>query len=330
MELLISCFWSKIRASSSRLYLKSPRRQHLTDTQLFHSMKSTHVFQSFWYGAALSPYEWLCLCSFVKRGIEFHLYSYDDDLVVPEGVLLKDAREIYPEDAVFFYQKGPGKGSVAAFANMFRYKLLYDRGGWWVDTDVLYTGESLPPESTYYGLERGSIVNCAIMRFEPGDLIMQKCMKRSENMGGNVFWGSGGPHLLTEVIKELGEMEKAAPPEYAYPIPWREVSAFYNPEQTAGINKQIQSRSIPFMHIWNEVLSRIGIQKNIAPPKGSYLAETATDLDYQWPCPDVSYRRKTIRRLSLNYEAFRELKHLKADNNSVRKTYASFRRMLGF
>ena len=31
----------------------------------------------------------------------------------------------------------PDSGSLAAFSNLFRYKLLLERGGWWVDTDVI-------------------------------------------------------------------------------------------------------------------------------------------------------------------------------------------------
>src|SRR5206468_3047474 len=29
-----------------------------------------------------------------------------------------------------------GKGSLAAFSDLFRYRLLLDQGGWWVDADV--------------------------------------------------------------------------------------------------------------------------------------------------------------------------------------------------
>jgi len=63
-----------------------------------------NVFKSFWYGYSLSPLEWLCLKSFTERGLEFHLYVYDDTLKVPEGVVLRDATSLYNEDGVFFYE----------------------------------------------------------------------------------------------------------------------------------------------------------------------------------------------------------------------------------
>jgi hypothetical protein len=42
---------------------------------------------------------------------------------------VRDAAEILGPEAFFVYEEGPGKGSPAAFANQFRYKLLADRGG---------------------------------------------------------------------------------------------------------------------------------------------------------------------------------------------------------
>lgn len=33
--------------------------------------------------------------------------------------------------------RGIRQGSYSAFSNQFRYTLLYDKGGWWVDTDVV-------------------------------------------------------------------------------------------------------------------------------------------------------------------------------------------------
>src|SRR4051794_2405253 len=94
-----------------------------------------HLFQSFWWGP-LSPYERLCLNSFIDRGHTFDLYTYDPNLAVPAGVQLLDAAAILDQSEFFVYDNEPGRGSPSAFANLFRYKLLRDKGGWWVDTDV--------------------------------------------------------------------------------------------------------------------------------------------------------------------------------------------------
>src|SRR5690242_7467336 len=116
-------------------------------------MSGGALIQSFWHGANLPRHCTLCLKSFVDLGHQFHLYTYDDGVAVPEGITLRDAREVLPESSVFFYQIGDGVGSVAGFSNRFRYKLLLEQGGWWVDTDVLCLSSTLPAQDIVFGEE---------------------------------------------------------------------------------------------------------------------------------------------------------------------------------
>ena len=67
--------------------------------------------------------------SFINHGHSFDLYTYDLKMTVPGGVRLKDASQILKKRDYFTYKTGPGKGSPSAFSNLFRYKLLYERGG---------------------------------------------------------------------------------------------------------------------------------------------------------------------------------------------------------
>lgn len=53
--------------------------------------KSLHTFQTFWWGARLSPYEMVCLKSFVDDGHSVDLYTFDASLEVPNGVIVRDA-----------------------------------------------------------------------------------------------------------------------------------------------------------------------------------------------------------------------------------------------
>src|SRR4051812_10885773 len=91
------------------------------------------VINGLWIGQ-LSPLEQLCIRSFIVQGHPYHLYTYDALDNVPAGVTLQDAGQILPKSLIFRNQLGKGKGSVAAFSDLFRYKLLLERGGWWVDT----------------------------------------------------------------------------------------------------------------------------------------------------------------------------------------------------
>src|SRR4030095_6670627 len=93
--------------------------------------------QSLWVGTHLPSLHFLGIRSFLEHGHEFHLYAYDTIDGVPEGTTLCDASSILPRDSIFCYQNGFGKGSYSAFSNLFRYALLFAKGGWWVDTDVV-------------------------------------------------------------------------------------------------------------------------------------------------------------------------------------------------
>ena len=91
-----------------------------------------------WIGERLSLMEQLTLRSFVACGHRFVLWLYgrlEED--VPPGVEVRDACTIIPRQRVFSYKAGIRPGSYAGFSDLFRYKLLYDCGGWWSDLDVV-------------------------------------------------------------------------------------------------------------------------------------------------------------------------------------------------
>lgn len=101
------------------------------------------IVHGMWIGNTLGSIELLTLKSFVRAGHEFHLWVYSPLTTdVPAGVVIEDAHTIIPKDQVFQYPEDAhmdmefGKGSYAGFSDLFRYKLLYEHGGWWTDMDV--------------------------------------------------------------------------------------------------------------------------------------------------------------------------------------------------
>lgn len=104
-------------------------------------MTDNNIISGLWIGDELSVIELLTVNSFIRRGHAFHLWTYGPlKNTLPPQVVIRDANEILPESSVFRYthanQFGHGKGSVSGFSDIFRYKLLYEKGGWWVDMDV--------------------------------------------------------------------------------------------------------------------------------------------------------------------------------------------------
>jgi hypothetical protein len=128
---------------------------------------------SFWHGPSLPPNSWLCLKSFIDRGIAVFLYCYEP-VEVPPGVELRDASQILPSSRLFAYRTGPGLGSVAGFSDLFRYKQLLERGGWWIDTDVLCLQPTLPSQEVVFGWETEHVLGTAVLKFPRGHRLVEK------------------------------------------------------------------------------------------------------------------------------------------------------------
>lgn len=103
-------------------------------------MENSNDIHTLWIGEHLSAMELLTLKSFLFHGFKVNLWTYADIVNIPAGVQLKNATEILPETSIFSYNKpnkfGHGKGSFSGFSDVFRYKLLYEKGGIWIDMDI--------------------------------------------------------------------------------------------------------------------------------------------------------------------------------------------------
>lgn len=234
-----------------------------------------HTFQTFWHGGSLTPYEQLCFRSFVDHGHAVHVYSYDPDLLVPDGVEVHDAGAILPAGSVFVYEHdGFGKGSVSAFSNLFRYKLLRDRGGWWIDTDVVCLTDTIGiEEEQYFAMQDDSLAAPGTMRFPAGSAVPTLCFERASALGRSVKWGDGGPRAFTAVLEEAGLLSAAAAPSGCYPVHFSEALDLLRPARAAAIDERLHAAM--FLHLWNSTLVHAGVDKWLLPPTGSALRAIA-------------------------------------------------------
>jgi hypothetical protein len=244
-------------------------------------------FQSFWFGENLSPYEILCLKSFIDRGHAFKLYTYGH-LVVPAGVQLVDAGEVLPKDSVFFYQHWPESGSVAAFANRFRYALLAKFGGWWVDMDMVCLSDDFESFETFFALEEPGKINNAMLRFPSQHVAMLTCLEQATLLGQNIGWGMTGPQLITKVLSELNLSDSAQPPHSCYPIKWTKYLDLFDPKMRTLVEQRTEL-SIG-VHLWNEMIRRTGVNKFKAPPTGSFLDSLFERLGVTFPAGRYQFR----------------------------------------
>ncbi len=228
-----------------------------------------HTFQSFWIGDRLSPYEALCMRSFLDHGHAFALYAYSDRLEVPRGVELRDASAILPKDQCFAYSTGFGSGSFSACSNLFRYLPLHRFGGWWVDTDVVCLTGRIPFYYSFFAHEDADFINGAVLYFEPGDRLIEECLRDALELGRDVTWGQIGPRLITRKVHALNRGWEAQASATCYPVHWSAALDLVDPRKTAEIAASTSDSML--LHLWNEIFRQAGLSKKCLPPSGSYL-----------------------------------------------------------
>lgn len=210
-------------------------------------------FHSLWIGKKLGETELLTLASFAEHGHEINLWLYDDVKNIPAEANIKDANEIIPQSQIFQYSENGkidwGKGSFAGFSDIFRYKLLFEKGGWWVDMDVTCL-KQIQTDDEYFFRNHwlfpvvGNVIKCPA-----GSELMRSCYQRAveEVNEHNTDWHKPIKILNEEIEKsglmkyrKLGlfnlDMQHTIEPylekNYSFPIDWLGVHWI----NSAGIN----------------------------------------------------------------------------------------------
>jgi hypothetical protein len=249
--------------------------------------------------------ELLTIRSFIRNGHEFQLWAYDPKISpLPEKVVVRDASSVLPASRIFRYkntdQFGHGKGSLGGFSDIFRYKLLYEQGGWWMDMDVTCLKPFDFKDPYVFRTHHDMPVVGNIMKCPRGSELMGYCYERAsvEVDENNRDW-----HLPIQILND--GIEKFSLSHYIRPIT--------NPESWYENRRMIVSPvEIPdswyAIHWINEEWRRNKINKNYSRPGSAYRdLLIANGL----PVDDLSYWQRvlTAYRLSLPHSA---LSHWKA------------------
>jgi GR25 family glycosyltransferase involved in LPS biosynthesis len=239
------------------------------------------IVQSLWIGENLSLMEELCIKSFISNGHEFHLYTYDKINNIPNGCIIKDGNEILPKTDIFYYKKsstldGKSDMSVSAFSNLFRYKLLYEKGGYWVDMDMIclkylnfkndyvFSSEEdkyiiksnklyLNPHRNRQMINAG-IIKCPV-KSDFANYCYNKCLKKKQDK--TLKWGSIGPRIVKLGVIKFKLKKYVKPYFYFCPINYRDVVDI-NLSNKIKIDSQWYC-----VHLWNECWKRNNMNKNI-------------------------------------------------------------------
>lgn len=216
------------------------------------------AMQSLWIGSELSPMESLCINSFLKNGHPFHLYIYDEVSGIPAGTTIFDASTVVSRDRIFKYKDN---GSYAGFSNLFRYRLLLEKGGYWVDTDVVCLKPFEHPDTVFAterikGQKTIKAANC-VMRAPAGAELVQFCFQVADKADPDkLTWGVTGPELLTFAVEKFKAYADLAPPHVFCPVNYWDWRLYI--DESAPTDLLAQSDAA---HLWHEMWRRDNLSK---------------------------------------------------------------------
>ncbi|MDB5693118.1 MAG: hypothetical protein JWO81_2181 [Alphaproteobacteria bacterium] len=240
-----------------------------------------------WIGPALGAVERACMRSVLRQGHELSLYCYAPPAGVPKGIVLRDAAELVPEGEIIHHRGG----SVALFANLFRYALQRAGRGIWLDCDTYLLAPIRLTDEHLFGEEAPGRINTAVLRLPPDSPMLPPLIALFEEKTvppwlppgarlaaawrlawtgrsglSHMPWGVAGPLAMTAIARQYGFSERAQPPEIFYPMPWENAGWIRDPEQ---LLHDVTTPQTIGVHLWNE---RIKGFKNAPAPPGSFLA----------------------------------------------------------
>ena len=244
---------------------------------------------SLWVGNRLGYIEQLCLFSATAVGHPFTLYSYKPDILrgVPDGVELRDAREVMSESKFIDYSSSR---SLTLLTDFFRYDLLTKDLGYWVDMDFCFLRPLEFKQPYVFGWEDENTINNAILRipaqsemahdlcdlpktnrcppwFGPKRTLLYYWARLTKGDIGvlDLPWGTFGPGMVTYLAKKHGVAEQAQPRWVFYPVKYQDAKALFGPADI--IEKMITPKSRA-LHMYR---ARLFDFVDKPPPRGSYL-----------------------------------------------------------
>lgn len=228
-----------------------------------------------WVGETLPLLAQLCIKSFLDHGHEFQLFTYRPYDNIPSGTTVRDAREILPEEAVFYHENG----SLAPFADWFRNEFLVREGGYWTDLDVACLSDDFPDADTWFCTQEKGLVAVGVIAFPPHHPLMEVLRSLAEDPTAaapwdsaeeilakknlakqmpdvaerrrKAPWGHCGPEGFTRVLKHFDMLAQAATPSHLYPLHYTVWRKCYNGD--CNLNSP-ELRNAWAIHLWGEML----------------------------------------------------------------------------
>ncbi|HUH75690.1 MAG TPA: glycosyltransferase [Chitinophagales bacterium] len=270
-------------------------------------MESKNIVHGLWISGNLSSLELLTIHSFLEHGYQFYFWTYENTLQnLPPGVIIKDAGEIIKEEEVFQYsyenQFGHGKGSYAGFSDIFRYKLLYEYGGWWTDMDITCL-KRLPSTENYFFRQNKKSAVGNLMHCPKHSEVMLWCYEHAKLKinAQNTNWS-----LPIQILND--GIEKFELKDY--------VEKISNNDSWLEVSSLLRDNKIPdhyyCIHWMNEEFRRLDISKERFPEKSNLYQLLERYNLKRFPIQSITERIRFSITTSASYYLLINLKHLPA------------------
>ena len=156
-------------------------------------------FVTLWIGERLGAVERACLKSMVRHGRGVKLFCYAEPANVPDGVTLRDASSIIALDRL----KSKCGDRSDLYSDWFRYLLLRNDEGTWLDTDVYVLKEIDEGRPYLFGKQQfPDSINGAVLRLPAQSPILSQLIDQFDNITQAVQTGQ----LLTAICMFLSRL----------------------------------------------------------------------------------------------------------------------------
>lgn len=227
-------------------------------------MKENKIIRSFWNGGPLSNLEKLSIYSFIKNGHEVEVFVYDQLIQLPIEVKKRDAREILSCDNLFI----DSRGTYSSFSDWFRFKMLFELGGWWTDLDSICLRPFNIVDKYCFsseGDEQNYLVNCGNIKAPKGASFLAESLYEIGKLirKKDYTWGKYGINLMRQVLLNYEYQPYLYPPSFFCPIYYSQVSKIISGE-IVNISDNAYA-----VHLWNGMWKMRQYDKNGIYPASS-------------------------------------------------------------
>lgn len=240
----------------------------------------------FWMGPRLSMLETGCMLSALRAGHAVTVFSYEKPSNLPAGIQWENAAGVLPRENFVLYR---GQGAALG-SNLFRYRLMEQQRGLWLDTDMLVLKPIIGDGTEIFGWQNQVLINSAVLFLPPHSPVLRDLLAFTSDLHprppfldrrdrlkiglrraigrpmhvSRMPWGVWGPNALTHFIRRNGCEGRAQPCDVFYPVPFEQC------ETLIRAGTAVEDRITPAtraIHLWNEGLRRLsGQQERLSEP----------------------------------------------------------------